>query len=83
MLPDLYTVIGGVAALVLAAVTFEGEYLVGVLVETVFENLGIIEKNWLSVHGTLFLHTIQIIFIITYLIEIKVVIFKTTRRWML
>jgi len=79
----LYIVIGGAVALVMAAITFEGEYMVGVLVETLFENLGIIEKNWLSIHGTLFLHAIQIIFIITYLIEIKVVISKTTRSWTL
>lgn len=79
----IYIVIAGIVACVFAAITFEGEYMVGVLIERLFESLGIIGNNWLSLHNALFLHAIQIIFIITYLIELKVVIVKSTRNWLL
>ena len=69
--------------IILAAITFESEYAIGLYIESLLEALGIIKTDWLSMHSNLFLHIIQLIFIISFLIEIKLIISKYTQSWTL
>ncbi len=78
-----YMVISGIACLVLAAVTFECEYVSGLCIENIMEMLGILDMNWISIHKNLFMHIIQVLFVITFLVEIKIILTKTTKGWRL
>ncbi len=68
---------------VLAVLTFEGEYLSGTGLERLLEHAGILNENWLAGHQKLFLHEIQIIFMITFVLEIYFIISRYMRGWKL
>jgi hypothetical protein len=79
----LYIVISVVSLLLIAIIKFELEYFTGIEIEALMEFMGVLKNNWIKTHGTLFLHLIQILFIITFLAEVKILIRRLTRNWML
>ncbi|VAW02023.1 hypothetical protein MNBD_ALPHA01-1827 [hydrothermal vent metagenome] len=67
----------------LAALTFGGEYLSGISLESLLEQAGILDIGWMAGHQGLFLHEIQIIFMITFILEIFFIISRYMRGWKL
>ncbi len=67
----------------LSVLTFGGEYLSGVSLENLLEQTGILDKGWMAGHRGLFLHEIQVIFIITFVLEIYFIISRYMRGWKL
>lgn len=71
-----YMALSALVGLVIAFVTFESEYYAGIGFERILEFMGILRSHWLAGNNNLFLHTIQILFVITFFIEVKFIIFK-------
>ena len=74
---------GAIILFSLAFFTFEGEYLIAFLMEKVFEILGFINGDWIIQHNNIFLHIIQLVFIVTFSLEIKYLISRYMKGWKL
>ncbi len=95
MLPDIkfsfkelkysifYMVLSVFSLSLIAFITFELEYFTGIELESFLEFLGVLKNNWIETHGALFLHSIQILFLITFFAEVKIIISRMTRNWTL
>lgn len=95
MLPDIkfsfkelknsifYMVLSVLSLSLIAFITFELEYFTGIELESLMEFLGILKANWIETHSTLFLHSIQVLFLITFFAEVKILISRITRNWTL
>lgn len=71
-----YMALTMIVGLVFAVITFGSEYYVGLGFENILEFLGVLRSHWLSGHANLFLHIIQILFVVTFFVEVKFIIFK-------
>lgn len=78
-----YMVLSVVSLSLIAFITFELEYFIGLELESFLEFLGVLKNNWIETHGALFLHSIQILFLITFFAEVKIIISRMTRNWTL
>lgn len=78
-----YMVLNTITGILIAFLTFEGEYFSGRYVEKIFETIGILKMNWMLGHQILFLHIIQLVFIVTFILEIKYIVVKYTQSWKL
>ncbi len=76
-------VLGGISIVLVAGLTFEGEYLTGLTLEKILEFVGVLGENWMVGHHALFLHEIQIVFALTFIIEIFFIISRYMRGWKL
>ncbi|QDE27831.1 hypothetical protein [Paremcibacter congregatus] len=70
-----------VALFILAFVTFEGEYLSGYGIERLLEYAGFLKPNWMADHYDVFLHDIQMLFIVTFLTEVFLLISWYIKGW--
>lgn len=79
----LLIVAGAIAIVIVAVLTFEGEYFTARSLETLLEYIGFLNDNWVAGHQILFLHQIQLVFIITFILEIRFIISRYMRGWTL
>jgi hypothetical protein len=77
----LMVALAALAVFLVAALTFEGEYLTFLSFEWLMEYIGILNKNWINGHHGLFLHELQIIFLITFIFEMTFLMSRYMRRW--
>ena len=78
-----FIVLAAFAVALLAMATFAGEYLSGYGLERLLEFSGVLKKGWMVRHGDLFLHEIQTLFIVTFFVEIILIISRYMRGWKL
>jgi len=79
----LMVALGALAVLLVASLTFEGEYLTFLSFEWLMEYIGLLNQNWLSSHHGLFLHELQIVFLVTFIFEIFYLMSRYMRDWKL
>ncbi|VAV89518.1 hypothetical protein MNBD_ALPHA02-504 [hydrothermal vent metagenome] len=79
----LMVALGALALLLVASLTFEGEYLTFLSFEWLMEYIGLLNKNWLSGHHGLFLHELQIVFLVTFIFELFYFMSRYMRDWKL
>ncbi|MCF6195294.1 MAG: hypothetical protein L3J50_01225 [Emcibacter sp.] len=79
----LMMALGALAVLLVAGLTFEGEYLTFLSFEWLMEYIGLLNKNWLNGHHGLFLHEIQVVFLVTFIFEMFYLMSRYMRDWKL
>jgi len=79
----VWIMVGTIALVVVAILTFEGEYFTGITLEKSLEYFGVLNENWIGSHQTLFLHEVQLIFIISFMFEIHFIISRYMKGWKL
>ncbi|PCI51533.1 MAG: hypothetical protein COB49_01575 [Alphaproteobacteria bacterium] len=75
--------VNAIALVVLAIATFKSEYIFGGYFENFLEYSGVLNKGWMIHHNGLFLHEIQLLFLVTFCFEMVLIISKYTRKWKL